>query len=220
MSEHGSTAPDAKSIAISGTCGQLFTVGVVPSDVLRIVSGSLGGRRLRTPRGSAVRPTADKVRQALFNILGDLEGLSILDLFAGSGAISFEALSRGAKHATLVERGRPSLEAIEDNAASLGIPPEAIEILRMPVERALERLARSARRFDRIFADPPYADAPTLHQEVLREALTLLEPGGLVVLEHSRRDTPPIAPPGLRMTQSRGYGETALSFYAREGEQE
>ncbi|MCC7384972.1 MAG: 16S rRNA (guanine(966)-N(2))-methyltransferase RsmD [Deltaproteobacteria bacterium] len=187
---------------------------------MRIVSGSLGGRRLRTPKGSAVRPTADKVRQALFNILGDLEGLSVLDLFAGSGAISFEALSRGAQHATLVERGRPSLEAIEDNAATLRIPATAIEILRMPVERALELLARSGRRFDRIFADPPYTDAPALHPEVLRQAPALLEAGGLIVLEHARRDTPPIAPPGLRMTQSRGYGETALSFYAREGEQE
>src|SRR6185295_14611285 len=92
---------------------------------MRIVGGSLGGRVLRAPAGRATRPTSEKVREAVFNILGDVEGASVLDLFAGSGALGIEALSRGAAHATFVDAGRPALATIRANLDELGLAPRA-----------------------------------------------------------------------------------------------
>src|SRR5271169_6557985 len=97
-----------------------------PTDAaVRVIAGRYGGRRLVVPSGRLVRPTADRVREALFSILGDLDGASVLDLFAGSGALGLEALSRGAEHAVLVERAAPAWAAIEANIAALGVPDEA-----------------------------------------------------------------------------------------------
>src|SRR5438132_1215848 len=123
---------------------------------MRIVAGSARGRPLKGPKSAEViRPTADRVRETLFNVLGQwLEGQSVLDLYAGTGALALEALSRGAAKAVLVDRDREAQALIRANAESLGFEGR-VELLAMPVERAFAALA--GRRFELVFADPPYA---------------------------------------------------------------
>jgi aspartate aminotransferase len=140
----------------------------------------------------------------------------VLDLFAGTGAIGIEALSRGARHVTFVESHRSALAALDKNLASLCVPSDRFEIERVASGRALADLLRAERRFDLIFADPPYAQAQALLPEVLEGALRLLAGAGTVILELSSSNPPPRPPPGLRLTRARSYGETSLAFYARE----
>jgi 16S rRNA (guanine966-N2)-methyltransferase len=184
---------------------------------MRIISGEARGRRLRAPRGAATRPTADRVREALFNILGSAAGLSVLDLFAGTGALALEALSRGAAQAVLVDHAEAAVRVIQDNVATLGYQERA-RVLRLDVERALRLLARQGQRFDLIFVDPPYegpAAAATLAG--LGDG-SLLAPGGLVVVEHDNRNRPLEQQGVLRLSQRRKYGQTEVSFYeAAEG---
>ena len=124
---------------------------------MRILSGSARGRPLKGPKGPGIRPTADRVRETLFNVLGQyLEGGEVLDLFAGTGALALEALSRGAARAVLVDSGREALGLIRENAAALGFA-ERCEVLPSDALRALEHLGREGRRFALVFADPPYA---------------------------------------------------------------
>ena len=147
---------------------------------VRIIAGSFGGRPLVAPRGRKTRPTADRVREALFSILGDVAELDVLDLFAGSGAFGFEALSRGAASATLVEAARPALAALRANVASLAVA-DRVHLVATDVETALARLEKEGRRFGLVFLDPPYAagrGAATLAALVERG---LLVPGAWVV---------------------------------------
>src|SRR5580692_6775643 len=132
---------------------------------MRVIAGRLGGRRLTAPRGMATRPTSDRVREALFSALGPLGGAAVLDLYAGTGALGIEALSRGAARATFVESARPALAALRDNLAALGLEGAA-RVLAMPVERAVTRLGGA---FDLVLADPPYAE--TAHVPRVIEAL-------------------------------------------------
>ena len=179
---------------------------------MRIIGGSLRGRTLRAPRGRATRPTADRVREALFSILGDVEGLDVLDLFAGSGALGLEALSRGAARATVVEASRPALAALKVHVAALAGEGTA-EIVPGDAQVALRRLAAGERRFGLAFLDPPYAAAG--RGSVLAELVGqgLLLPGAWVVLEHATRDEAPMPPPPLERRFDRTYGDTTLTFY-------
>lgn len=181
---------------------------------MRVVAGTLGGRSLFAPKGQTVRPTPDRVREALFSALGDLEGATFLDLYAGTGAISFEAISRGAVRATAVERDKRALEVIKRNATTLDVGPR-LELIASDVKTALPRFSAGTKRFDVIFADPPYAEAALLLPEVLTTALIVMAEGGLTVLEHSSREEAPAAPPGLTLERTKKYGETALAFYRR-----
>lgn len=180
---------------------------------VRVIAGQLGGRRLVSPRGEVARPTPDRVREALYSILGSVEGAVVLDLFSGTGALAIEALSRGAARAVLVERDRASKGAILANLESLALGARA-ELMFSDVARALPRLVTRGERFDLVLADPPYAEAGTLLPAVLAALPDLLAPEARVVLEHGRRTQSPAAPPGLVFEDSRRYGETALSFYA------
>ncbi|MCA9550317.1 MAG: 16S rRNA (guanine(966)-N(2))-methyltransferase RsmD [Myxococcales bacterium] len=180
---------------------------------MRIVGGRWGGRRLVAPRGTATRPTADMAREALFNALFDVEGWRVLDLYAGTGAVALEALSRGAAAAVCVEKARHALAALAENAAALGAGT-ALVVRAQPVATALAALAREGARFDLIFADPPYDLAQDALPAVLAAAAGLLADGGVVVLEHRRSDPAPAAPAGLVMTKSRRHGEAAMSWYA------
>ena len=160
--------------------------------MLRIVAGRLGGRRLVAPRDRETRPTSERVREALFSILGPIEG-DVLDLYAGSGALGFEALSRGASRVVFVESRRPALDALRENARVLGVEPAVSLIL----------------------ADPPYAlvhggQAPRTLAALL--AAGALAPGGVLVLEHASRTEPPSLE-GLFLRECRRYGDTALSIY-------
>ena len=187
----------------------------------RIIGGTAGGRRLRTPTGDATRPTADRVREALFSALesqlGSLTGLRFLDLYAGSGAIGLEALSRGAGVLTSVESDRRTARMVQDNAATLGF--RKVEVVAQPVSRLLERHPRAP--YDVVFADPPYP----LDNAELEQALGLLvtyewvAPGSVVVVERSARSVEPAWPDGLVRDRSKEYGETVL-WYVRAGSEE
>jgi 16S rRNA (guanine(966)-N(2))-methyltransferase RsmD len=190
---------------------------------MRIIGGSQRGRRLVSPRGQAVRPTSDFVREALFDILHDVEGWRVLDLCAGTGAVGLEALSRGAARAVLVERARPALSALSRNAEALGYAPPVFEVRSTDLLRALPALGRRGERFELIFADPPYAEADALLPAVLAAAPELLSSGGRLVLEHGVEwsvDPAREVPPRLSFVRSRRYGETVLSFFEAEVEAE
>jgi len=159
-----------------------------------------------------VRPTSDRVREALFNILGDMAGASVLDVCAGTGAIALEALSRGAAKATVIERDKQALRAIHANVASLGAE---LEISGVDLRSALPQLIGRGATFDLVFTDPPWAEVPKIAPVVLEAARTLLTPEGTVVVEHASRSPAPQAPAGLELDRTRTYGDTALSFYRR-----
>ena len=183
---------------------------------MRIVGGEARGRTLRAVDGQGTRPTADRVRQSLFDRLGQrCDGLTVLDLYAGTGALALEALSRGAARAVLVEQARPALAAIEHNLAQLGYQERA-RLLRDDVARALPLLAGRGESFDLVFSDPPYAlrnGQATLERLA---ALGLLRPGGRVVLERDRREQAPAAPGGLSLLDERLYGDTAVAIFSRD----
>lgn len=176
---------------------------------MRIVGGSLGGRVLRAPHGAATRPTSEKVREAIFNILGPVEGARVLDLFAGSGALGIEALSRGAAHATFVDTGKPALAALRANLRELGLEDRAA-VLPMDAVAAARRPPPAP--WGIVFVDPPYAS-----DLARRAALALppasLEPGARIVIEHDRRGIPPEALGSLLRTDQRRYGDTMVSFF-------
>ncbi len=174
---------------------------------MRIVGGTWSGRPLAAPRGDATRPTSDRVREALFNILGDLDGAAVLDVCAGTGAIGLEALSRGAASAVAVEHDRHALKALRANAEALGAP---LEVIARDLRQALPALER---RFHLVFCDPPWAQAPVIGAQVLDAARRLLVPGGVAILEHAARTPALDAPAGLALRETRRYGDTALSFY-------
>lgn len=176
---------------------------------MRIVGGTLGGRVLRAPPGHSTRPTSEKVRQAIFNILPDVEGARILDIFAGSGALGIEALSRGATHATFVDFDRTALKVLRANLAELALEDRATVIAQEAVA-AVRRPAAEPWRF--VFVDPPYAsDLAT--RAVLALPTASLAPDAQIVIEHDRRHAPPDALGDLLRHDLRRYGDTLVSFY-------
>ncbi len=183
---------------------------------LRITGGRLAGRRLRVPRGKATRPTADRVRESVLARLGDLGGLAVLDLYAGTGALGIEALSRGAVRAVFVERGRPALASLEANLAELDLAGAA-RVLRADAAAAVVRLAREGEHFGVIFVDPPYAAEKASAVLASVAGHELLAPEGTLVLETSWRH-PPADPRGLARVDERRYGETLVVWYVRAGE--
>jgi 16S rRNA (guanine(966)-N(2))-methyltransferase RsmD len=178
---------------------------------VRIVAGTARGRRLLVPPGPATRPTSDKVRGAVFNLLGQFfEGGAVLDLYAGTGALALEALSRGCARAVCVEADRRALEALRRNAEACGFAGR-VEIRAERVAEAIGRLPRAA--FDLAFADPPYAEGP---EAALAGLDGLLRPGGRAVAEHDARRPPPGRVGRLVLSDRRAYGDTGLSIYVRE----
>lgn len=178
---------------------------------MRIVAGTARGRRLIAPRGLATRPTGDKVRAAVMDLLGQFfEGGRVLDLYAGSGAMALEALSRGCQRATCVESDRAAAEALVRNASACGLAGR-VEVRREPVEAALRRLPRAA--FDLVFLDPPYAEGP---DRTLAALEPLLARGAVAVAEHDRRRPPADRHGRLALADRRAYGGTGISIYRLE----
>ena len=180
---------------------------------MRIIGGRARGRRLKVPKGRALRPTAARVKEALFNILPhDLTGAKVLDLFAGTGNVTVEALSRGAAEAVLVDASAESAKTIRENLRRLDLADRA-KVWIAPVNRALRLLARRGETFDIIFLDPPYDQrlVETTVGLVAREGL--LRQTGTLIAEHSIREE--IAPryDGLALRDQRRYGDTVLSFF-------
>jgi 16S rRNA (guanine966-N2)-methyltransferase len=175
---------------------------------MRIVAGAARGRRLVAPKGDDVRPTADRAKEALFASLQPLlVDARVLDLFAGSGALGLEALSRGAASATFVERDRAALQAIRSNIEAVGMP--GTHVVAKPVARALGQELPGA-PFDLVLLDPPYRTPKTEVETVLAALVPHLAPGATVIIERSIRDGAPPWPPELKRGDPRRYGDTAL----------
>lgn len=182
---------------------------------MRITGGRWRSRALKAPRGRATRPTSDRVREALFSILAsdallvEGEGHRVLDLYAGSGALAFESLSRGASAAVLVEQARDAVAVIRQNARELAAERQ-VQVFDVKVERGLARVEGS---FRVVFLDPPYADVKTDgFAGVLAAAAARVAFEGALVLEHSSCDEAP-AVPGLEHDRTRRYGDTCLTLY-------
>ncbi|NPV52127.1 MAG: 16S rRNA (guanine(966)-N(2))-methyltransferase RsmD [Firmicutes bacterium] len=183
---------------------------------MRVISGIARGRRLKSLRGLATRPTADRVKESLFDILGfRVIDASILDLYAGTGGVGIEALSRGSRHAVFIDDNPQAIAVIRDNLELVGFEDRA-EVYRNDAFKALEILSRRGCRFDIIFIDPPYA--MRVGGEVIGAVgrLGLMEVCGTAVLEHSRYEEVPIEISGLKIIRAERFGDTMLSFYKRE----
>jgi 16S rRNA (guanine(966)-N(2))-methyltransferase RsmD len=177
----------------------------------RIIAGAARGRRLLAPRGGSTRPTSDKVRGAVMNLLGQVfDGGEVLDLYAGTGALALEALSRGCSRAVCVELDRGAAEIVRRNAEACGFG-DRVEVVRARVPDALARLTRG--RFALAFVDPPYAQGP---EEALAALADLVIPGGRVVAEHDARRPPGERYGALALDDRRAYGSTGISIYLRE----
>jgi 16S rRNA (guanine966-N2)-methyltransferase len=177
---------------------------------IRIIAGALKGRRLDTPDWPGLRPTSDRLRETLFNVLSPrIQGARVLDAFAGTGAVGIEALSRGAAHVTFVEEDRRAVRLIEANLEHCGVK-DRYAIIRAGFAGAVRNLEQP---FDLLFLDPPYGQATLTGS--LEQAAALVGPGSLLVIEHARRDDAPAELAGLRRTRQLLSGDSALSFYDR-----
>ena len=183
---------------------------------MRVIGGNARGRRLKAPKGRSLRPTAARVKEALFNILPhDLSGVKILDLFAGTGNITIEALSRGASQAILVDASFESGKTMRENLRRLELAPRT-KVWIAPVARALRLLARRGETFDLIFLDPPY------DRRLVETTLRIIAQGGLlrnsgvVIAEHSAREEIASRYESLVLDDQRRYGGTLLSFFKLE----
>ena len=179
----------------------------------RIISGKAGGVRLASPAGTLTRPTSDRVKEALFSILAlRMPDSRVLDLYAGSGQIGIEAVSRGAASADLVDNDRPSLDCIRSNIARSGL--EGIHVQAGDVFRILKLLNREGRSFDLVFLDPPYRMASQVLERAAGQLTQgLLAPDALVILEHAAQDKVPPFVTNLQLVRNCKYGSSMLSFY-------
>lgn len=177
---------------------------------MRIVAGRWGGRRLVAPRGRATRPTADRVREALFSALGPLGGARVLDLFAGSGALGLEALSRGAAEATFVDSDAAAARAVRANLAALEAAEDEAEVRRADARAFLRNARARGRQYDLVFLDPPYRRAGALAEALAGDLAAVLAPRARVVAESDRRS--PLALP-LELEAERRYGDTVIRIH-------
>jgi len=176
---------------------------------MRVIAGRLGGRRLVAPQGQGTRPTSDRVREALFSALADVHDARVLDLYAGTGALGIEALSRGAASVTFVESARSALSALRDNLATLELAASTT-VVAQPVARATLGLVGP---FDLVLADPPYAAVAEVPGAIAAlRARGALARGGRIVVEHASRDAAP-ALAGATARPSRTYGDTMVTIY-------
>jgi 16S rRNA (guanine966-N2)-methyltransferase len=176
---------------------------------MRIIAGTHRSRRLVAPKGMATRPTTDRVREALFSILGPLQGTRVVDLYAGSGALGFEALSRGAEHVWFVESGKAACLVLKENAEHLALTDRCTIW-----QREVQRCHNEWSNLDLVLSDPPWpisAQASLAAAKVLKGALN---PGARVVLGHPHRQPLPEALPGLKLEDTRNWGDSGMSFYS------
>ena len=180
---------------------------------MRIIAGEARGRPIVAPEGRDTRPTLDRVRESLFNILGQrIPDARVLDCFAGSGALALESLSRGAASAVLVDSAPKACQAIRRNLSTLGMEDRA-RLLALDWRQALRLLVREGTRFDLIFLDPPYRMSGIA--EAVDALRAVAAPGARFILEHARTLPPEIAPP-LTCVDTRNYGDTVIRFFTEE----
>lgn len=179
---------------------------------MRVVGGKWGGRTIRAPRGLSVRPTTDRVREAVFAILGDdVMGSVVLDLFAGTGAMAIESLSRGAVEAVLVESSPAALTALKGNLAALAA--EGAVCLPLDFREAVRRLKAMGRAFTLVFLDPPYGKGLVGRSAGLLSRAGILAPGAVVVAERAARDPEEMLPADWTERADRRYGDTRITLY-------
>lgn len=176
---------------------------------LRVTGGDLRGRKLVTPPGGTTRPTASRVREALFSMLGPIHGARVLDLCCGCGSLGIEALSRGADSAVLVDDAIAATDAARENIRTFGLEDRA-QVLELDALRAVQRLRADDDRFDLILIDAPYSKAPEIVARLDGLLQPLLEPGGRVVLEGDRRNAPSLS---LTLDRERAYRDVLVRLY-------
>ncbi len=180
---------------------------------MRIVKGNFKGKILKIPKLKYVRPTKAMVREAVFSVLGDfIEGKDVLDLFSGSGALGFEALSCGARSVTFVEKSKFSLKVIRENMLHLGVAGEC-RIIGMNVFSAINVLLRKNLRFHVVFADPPYLAGMAKKCLLNIGNCDILHPSTIIIIEHYKKDELPESTDKLKLWQLKKYGDTFVSFY-------
>jgi 16S rRNA (guanine966-N2)-methyltransferase len=175
---------------------------------MRVIAGSRKGHTIAAPRGLETRPTSDRVRESVFNLVGPLDGASVLDLYAGSGALGIEALSRGAARAVFVERAPEAVRTIERNLDSLRLT--GARVVLGDALATLSREAAAGRKYDLVLVDPPYGMATNLQEQLARHLPSVLAEDGLLVLETDARVEPELP---LPLRTSRTYGSTRITLY-------
>ena len=187
---------------------------------MRVIAGELRGRRLIAPRGLGTRPTSDRVKEALFSIIGPVDDARVLDLFAGSGALAIEAISRGAATAVCVDDDRGAVEAIHANASVLGIA-DRLRVVRRGWRGALAQAAEAGEAFDLVLADPPYDLLPVIADEMCEAIAAVLAPRAIVAIEHARGAIIPVGgSTGIAAERdtTRRYGDTEITVMWMPGE--
>ena len=188
---------------------------------MRITGGQAGGRQLKVPKGLDVRPTPDKVKQAIFNSLGErVIGARVLELFAGSGALSLESLSRGAVSVLSIEKSPRHADFIQQNASAPQFPPHTLQVRVQDAFTAVKQLAEAGQQFDLVLADPPYGEknvghrSRSLAQQLLDDAnvAKILAPDGIFIIGHTKRDTVEL-PVHLREYKVMKHGDTMMRFF-------
>ncbi|MEI7589712.1 MAG: 16S rRNA (guanine(966)-N(2))-methyltransferase RsmD [Deltaproteobacteria bacterium] len=179
---------------------------------MRIIAGALKGRRLKVPVGQNVRPTTGVIREAIFGIIALTDDVAFCDMFAGSGAVGIEALSRGAKNTVFVENDRVALQFIRENIAKCNLT-ERCTVMPTTAALAVQHMTTRGEAFDVIFADPPYTKG--VHEEVLALFANkkLLRENGVLIIQHASHDSVQNVFSGLFLEQRRKYGKSQLSFY-------
>ena len=179
---------------------------------MRIIAGASKGRKLATPKSQSIRPTSDRVKESLFNILGsEVEGKVVLDLFAGTGNLGIEALSRGAERVIFVEKGRKALQLIQRNITQIGLEGR-VEIIPRDANRAIGILKGKGEIFDLILMDPPYEKGLIKRTLIKLISHPIYHTGSILVIEHDRREPMPDTLEGWNLVRERRLGDTVISF--------
>jgi 16S rRNA (guanine966-N2)-methyltransferase len=182
---------------------------------MRIVGGVYKSRLISMPKGVEIRPTQDRVREAIFNLLGDMSGMRVLELFAGSGAIGIEAISRGAAFVTFVDNNFRCVEAVRSNLKSLQIADSRYGIIRANALSVISRLSKSPEKYDILFLDPPYYEGLAKKCLINIDSHDILSPNSTVIAEHFKKDILTTDLKSLVFEQERRYGDTVVSIYRK-----
>jgi 16S rRNA (guanine(966)-N(2))-methyltransferase RsmD len=186
---------------------------------MRIIGGEYKSRSIAMPRGVEMRPTQDKVREALFNILGDISGRKILELFAGSGAFGIEAISRGAGSVTFVDNNFRCIQTVKSNLRSLGVADSRYNIVRADALKFPAKLALSREKYEIIFLDPPYYRDMAKKCLINVDSYDIVAPVGLVIVEHFKKDALGEELERLVFVDERRYGDTVITILRRTDEE-
>ncbi len=183
---------------------------------MRIIGGEYKSRAIAMPRGVEIRPTQDKVREALFNMLGDISGRRVLELFAGSGAFGIEAISRGAGSVTFVDNNFRCAQAVKSNLGSLGVPGSKHDVIKADALKFPQRLGKAREKYDIIFLDPPYYRDMAKKCLITIDSYDIVSPNGLVIVEHFKKDALEVAElERLVFVDERRYGDTIITILRR-----